>query len=118
MREAARRLGIDRGTTLPDLIRSGQIRTVVLAGRVKDPGQRDRANRGGRGHPVGISEEARERAQSREADQAGSGDPRAQDRVVCFTLSHTPSAIHPLSLPRAHAARRTQKRKAVRLSAS
>jgi len=36
-REAARRLGIDRGTTLQDLIRSGQIRTVVLAGRVKIP---------------------------------------------------------------------------------
>ena len=36
-REAARRLGIDRGTTLQDLIRSGQVRTVILAGRVKIP---------------------------------------------------------------------------------
>jgi hypothetical protein len=36
-REAAKRLGIDRGTTLPDLIRSGQIKTVILAGRVKVP---------------------------------------------------------------------------------
>ena len=37
MREAARRLGIAPGTTLPALIGSGQIRTVILAGRVKIP---------------------------------------------------------------------------------
>ena len=36
-REAARRLGIDRGTTLQDLINRGEIRTVVLAGRAKIP---------------------------------------------------------------------------------
>jgi excisionase family DNA binding protein len=36
-REAARRLGIDRNTTLRDLIDGGEIRTVVIAGRVKIP---------------------------------------------------------------------------------
>jgi hypothetical protein len=36
-REAARRLGVDRNTTLRDLIDLGDIRTAVIAGRVKIP---------------------------------------------------------------------------------
>jgi len=36
-RAAARRLGVDRGTTLTRLIHSGQIRTLTVAGRVKIP---------------------------------------------------------------------------------
>ncbi len=47
-REAARRLGIDRGTTLQDLIRSGSLRTVVLAGRLRIPASEiDRIEAGG-----------------------------------------------------------------------
>lgn len=37
MREAARLLGIGRCNTLPDLIRAGKVKTVLIAGRVRIP---------------------------------------------------------------------------------
>ncbi len=36
-REAAKRLGIDRGTTLEYLIETGRLRTVTIVGRVRIP---------------------------------------------------------------------------------
>jgi excisionase family DNA binding protein len=60
-REAARRLGIDRGTTLQDLIRSGEIRTVVLAGRVKIPASEIERLEAGGNNPRSLPA-ARERA--------------------------------------------------------
>jgi excisionase family DNA binding protein len=36
-REAARHLGVDRNTTLPELIRIGRIRTVLIGRRIKIP---------------------------------------------------------------------------------
>jgi len=36
-REAARRLGVDRNTTLAKLIRTGQLRTVETSGRIRIP---------------------------------------------------------------------------------
>ncbi|QRK07184.1 helix-turn-helix domain-containing protein [Archangium violaceum] len=35
LREAARRLGVDRNTTLAKLIRTGQLRTVETSGRIR-----------------------------------------------------------------------------------
>lgn len=37
LREAARRLGVDRNTTLAKLIRTGQFRTVETSGRIRIP---------------------------------------------------------------------------------
>ncbi|HYH99798.1 helix-turn-helix domain-containing protein [Hyalangium sp.] len=37
LREAARRLGVDRNTTLAKLIRTGQLRTVETSGRLRIP---------------------------------------------------------------------------------